>query len=73
VTIGVESSRDAIVELHDPYYFAWNVYVDGNRREMLQSNYMFRGVHVRPGERQVVFRFEPFSGSALQQTISRIY
>jgi hypothetical protein len=43
VTIGVESSRDAIVELHDPYYFAWNVYVDGNRREMLQSNYMFRG------------------------------
>jgi hypothetical protein len=69
VTIEVDTQRDIIVELHDPYYFPWHAYVDGQQREILQSNYMFRGVHVKPGERRLVFKFEPFSWPAISQTL----
>lgn len=72
VTIEVDSPRDAIVELHDPYYFAWYAYVDGRQREILQSNYMFRGIHVKAGERRIVLRFEPLSWTAIRQTFSQI-
>jgi hypothetical protein len=73
VTISVESDRDTIVVLNDLYYPTWRVYVDGQEREMLQANYMFRGVHVRPGEHRVVFRFEPFSGPAFKGTFQRLF
>jgi len=69
VTIDVASERDFILELNDPYYFPWRVYVDGHERELLQANYLFRGVHVKSGEHQVVFRFEPLSWPALRRTL----
>jgi hypothetical protein len=69
VTIDVETERDVILELNDPYYFPWRVYVDGHERELLQANYLFRGVHVKRGEHHVVFRFEPFSWSAIRRTL----
>jgi Bacterial membrane protein YfhO len=71
VTVEVETQRDAIIELHDPYYFAWLAFVDGQPREILQSNYMFRGVHVKPGEHRIVFRFDPFSWPVIRQTFLR--
>ena len=69
VTIDVESQRDFILELNDPYYFPWRVYVDGHERELLQANYLFRGVHVKNGEHHVVFRFEPLSWPAIRRTL----
>ena len=71
VTVAVETERDAIIVLNDLYYPYWQVYVDGEERELLQANYLFRAVHVRPGDRRVVFRFEPFSRSAIKATLLR--
>lgn len=70
VMIDVETNRDIILELNDPYYFAWHVYVDGQERELLQANYLFRGVHIKRGERHVLFRFEPFSWSTIGRSRS---
>jgi len=72
VTIAVESERDAIVILNDPWYPYWRAYVDGREREILQANYLFRGVHVQNGEHTVVFRFEPYSWSAIRGTFRNL-
>jgi hypothetical protein len=72
VTLAVHAERDAIVVLNDLYYPYWRVYVDGHERELLQANYMFRGVHVKVGEQKVEFRFEPFSSSAIKGTLARL-
>jgi len=72
VVIGSQSSRDVIVVLNDLYYPYWRVYVDGHEEELLRSNYIFRGVHVRPGQHEIVFRFEPFSLRAIRATFSGI-
>ncbi len=53
------------------FYFAWHAYVDGQPRKILQSNYKFRGVHVKPSERRIVFRFEPFSWLATRERFSQ--
>jgi xanthosine utilization system XapX-like protein len=73
VTVGVQADRDVILVLNDPYYPYWRVYVDGRERELLQANYLFRGVHVKAGERRVVFRFEPFSWPAMKGTVARFW
>jgi Bacterial membrane protein YfhO len=72
ITLAVHAERDAIVVLNDLYYPYWRVYVDGHERELLQANYMFRGVHVKPGEQTVEFRFEPFSVPAIKGTFARL-
>jgi len=72
VTVAVQAERDAILVLTDLYYPYWHVYVDGRQRELLQANYMFRGVHIKAGEQKVEFRFEPFSVTAIKSTITRL-
>jgi len=72
ITLAVHAERDAIVVLNDLYYPYWRVYVDGHERELLQANYMFRGVHVKPGDQKVEFRFEPFSVPAIKATFARL-
>jgi len=72
IILAVQGERDAIVVLNDLYYPYWRVYVDGHERELLQANYMFRGVHVKAGEQKVEFRFEPFSGPGIKGTWARL-
>ena len=72
VSTSVQSERDIILVLNDVFYPYWRVFVDGEERELLQANYLFRGVHVGPGEHTVVFRFEPFSWQAVRSTLREI-
>jgi len=72
VVISVQTEKDTIVVLNDLYYPYWRVYVDGDEQELLQANYLFRGVHVKPGEHRVVFRFEPFSWPAIRTFLARM-
>jgi len=72
MTLAVKAEGDAIVVLNDLYYPYWHVYVDGHERELLQANYMFRGVHVKAGEQKVEFRFEPLSVPAIKGTFARL-
>jgi len=72
VVVSASSSRDIIIVLNDIYYPYWRVYVDGQEQELLQTNYIFRGVHVGPGTHEIVFRFEPFSWTAIKGTLTRL-
>jgi dolichol-phosphate mannosyltransferase len=45
----------------DIFYPGWEVYVDGEKEEMLRTNLIFRGVLLDGGQRTVEFRFHPSS------------
>jgi hypothetical protein len=61
VVIDVETDRTGIVVLHDIYYPGWQVTVDGERRPVLRTTLLFRGVEVEAGRHRIVFEFRPLS------------
>ncbi|MFC1455467.1 YfhO family protein [Microvirga arabica] len=61
VTIEVESSANGVLVLHDIHYPGWEAWVDGERRPILRTNLLFRGVEVGPGRHRVEFHFRPMS------------
>ena len=62
-TIEIEFSTDkpAILTLNDSYYPGWTVEVDGKARKLIETNVLFQGVEVAPGEKKAVFRYRPLS------------
>ena len=58
VGIRTNSKTDGIVMLTDTFFPGWNVYVDNQKRTVLQTGYMFRGVLVEKGSHLVEFRYE---------------
>ena len=61
VAIEVETERPGVLVLHDIYYPGWEVSVDGERRPVLRTNLLFRGVEVEAGRHRVEFQFRPLS------------
>ncbi len=59
VILDVHASRPAIVVLLDRYFPGWKVVVDGEEKELLRVNYLFRGVAVPSGKHTVEFRYRP--------------
>ncbi|MBU4385856.1 MAG: YfhO family protein, partial [Actinobacteria bacterium] len=55
-----ESCRGLLVTA-EMYYPGWDVYVDGEKSEILRTNLIFRGVLLPGGQRTVEFRFHPGS------------
>jgi hypothetical protein len=55
----------ALLVFLDSYDIAWHAYVDGRRRTVIRVNGTFRGVTLKPEDRQVVFRFDPWWDSVL--------
>jgi hypothetical protein len=48
---------DGVLVLVDNWHPDWKVYVDGEERECLQANYIFRGVAITQGEHVVTFMY----------------
>ena len=61
VEVAVAPVRRGFLLLGDSHFPGWRVAVDGEVRPMLLANHVFRAVSVGPGDREVVFRFEPAS------------
>jgi len=61
VVINVDAPAPGILVLTDQYYPGWESEVDGTPTEILVTDYVFRGVPVKPGTHRVVFRFVPRS------------
>ena len=61
VEIAVETRSTAILTLHAPWYPGWQVEVDGERRPLLRTDVLFRGVEVPAGAKRVVFTYRPLS------------
>ncbi|MCB9757603.1 MAG: YfhO family protein [Candidatus Omnitrophica bacterium] len=49
------------VVLSDAYHPDWKVYVDGQKSQIFQTNYLVRSVFVGAGRHQITFKFIPFS------------
>ncbi|HEX8664047.1 MAG TPA: YfhO family protein [Beijerinckiaceae bacterium] len=72
VTLSVETDRNSVVVLHDIFYPGWEATVDGERRPILRTNLLFRGVEVGPGRHTVTFRFRPLSMDNLVAAASEL-
>ena len=61
--VGVEATttEQSFLVMSDTYYPGWNVYVNNNKGEILNANYAFRAVELKPGYNYVEFRYEPLS------------
>ncbi|MCY3763072.1 MAG: hypothetical protein OXH50_17640, partial [Gemmatimonadetes bacterium] len=61
VEVAVAPVRPGFLVLSDSHYPGWRVSVDGEERPLFPANHVFRAVEVGPGDRNVVFSFEPAS------------
>jgi len=59
VTIKTNSDRPGILVLLDQYFPGWKVFVDGEEKEILRTDYLFRGVYVPSGVHTVEYRYRP--------------
>ena len=57
----MDAREQGILILHDIYYPGWEVTVDGERRPILRTNVLFRGVEVPAGRHKIAFEFRPLS------------
>jgi len=55
------SNIQQLLFLGDSYYPGWKVYVDGEEKEILRANYLFRAVVVESGEHKIRFEYDPLS------------
>jgi hypothetical protein len=61
VRLAVEAAAPALLVLSDAHYPGWKAFVDDEEQPIHRVNHLFRGVVVRPGDREVTFRYEPRS------------
>lgn len=57
VRVRLDYDGHGFLVLTDTYYPGWSALVDGQERPIELANFFFRAVEVRPGDREVVFRF----------------
>ena len=57
VVVDVDVTRPGVLVLTDAFAPGWEASVDGRWRRLWQANYLVRGVVLRPGDRQVEFRY----------------
>ena len=60
IKINAEIQDPCLMVVSEVYYPAgWKVFVDGQEREILKTDYLLRSVYLEPGSHKVEFRFEP--------------
>jgi hypothetical protein len=66
----VSVDQPGILMLADVYFPHWNVTVNGENKELLRVNHLFRGVYLTPGHHEVVFEYKsPWIRTALWVSI----
>lgn len=66
-----DMKSNGILVLSDLYYPGWKVYVNGEKRELLRTNDILRGVYLDKGENIVEFVYRP-SALIIGTTVSVI-
>ena len=59
ISFNVKTPNDGILVSKERYNSNWKVKVNGEERELLNANLLFRGVFVEAGENEIVFEFAP--------------
>lgn len=61
LTLEVDRSAKGLLVVSEVYYPGWEVYVDGRKQEILETDLAFRGVMLEGGQSKVEFVFRPRS------------
>ena len=61
IVIETDPSCRGLLATAEVVYPGWEVFVDGRGKEILTTNYLFRGVMLDGGQKKVEFRFRPES------------
>ncbi len=61
VVVELDAHAGGYLVLSDTYYPGWRAWVDGEEKEILRANHVFRAVPISAGAREVRFRFESTS------------
>jgi len=61
IVIETDPSCRGLLATAEVVYPGWEVLVDGKVKEILTTNYLFRGVMLDGGQKRVEFRFRPGS------------
>jgi uncharacterized membrane protein YfhO len=59
--VEVQPTHAALLVLADAYFPGWKCFVDGVEQPIHRVDYVLRGVTVKPGDREVVFKYQPDS------------
>ncbi|HEX4343216.1 MAG TPA: YfhO family protein, partial [Verrucomicrobiae bacterium] len=65
IMLEANARENSVVMLTDRYDPEWKVFVDGKQEELLQCDFIMRGVAVPPGKHKVEFLFRPSFKPAL--------
>lgn len=61
LSVEVQTDRDGMLVLTDVFYPGWRAEVNGEEREVVRVDGLFRGVAINKGRSVVVFRYSPRS------------
>jgi hypothetical protein len=63
IDVDVDAPSGGLLLLNDVWHPWWRATVDGEPRDILRANVIFRAVALRPGHHMVKFTFHPFAGA----------
>lgn len=55
----LNTKTEGVVVTSESWTPGWNVYINSEKKEVLQVNYLFKGVYVTAGEHIIEFKYEP--------------
>ncbi len=61
IVIQANTANDAVLLLSDTYYPGWRCAIDGENVPIFIADFLFRGIHLPPGNHEIVFSYEPQS------------
>ena len=61
VSIQCHMGSEGLLILSDLYYPGWNVYVNGEKKEIVRTNDILRGVYLEQGDSMVKFVYRPMA------------
>jgi hypothetical protein len=61
VRLAADLDGDGLLVLTEQHFPGWRVEVDGERRELLRVDSIFRGVVLEAGQHELLFRYRPMS------------
>ena len=61
IVLRVPQEAKGLLVLSEVMYPGWEVLVDGKKKEILRTDFLFRGVVLEGGQKEVIFRYRPFS------------
>ena len=59
IVFNVQTPDAGVLVLKERYSPDWSVSINGEKKELLKANLLFRGVYVEAGDNNIVFEFTP--------------